>query len=64
LGTPLRGHTKIDDKGVGIELQSMHSGYSIVQAESEAAAVEMLKSHPHLGWWEGVSIEVYECMAM
>ena len=33
--------------------------YSLLQAESLAAAQALLESHPHLTWAEGCAIEVY-----
>jgi len=38
------------------------TGYSIIQAESIDDAEKRLADHPHIEWFEGCSVEVYEPM--
>lgn len=40
------------------------TGYSIIQAEMFEEAKEIVKNHPHVGWFEGCTVEVYEPMQM
>lgn len=59
LGTPLGNGMTVGKSGVSASNKDLN-GYSIIQAESMEAAVELLKGHPHLNWAEGCEIEVYE----
>lgn len=40
------------------------TGYSIMQANSADELKELLKDHPHLGWWDGCKIEIKPCISM
>ncbi len=40
------------------------TGYSVMQASSMDALKELLKDHPHLGWWDGCKIEIKPCIPM
>ena len=40
------------------------TGYTLIQATDMAAAQDMVRNHPHLAWYEGCSVEVYEPMQM
>lgn len=40
------------------------TGYSIMQADSADELKELLKDHPHLGWWDGCKIEIKPCIPM
>jgi predicted RNase H-like HicB family nuclease len=62
LGTPLGNGRKVTKEGIA---PSTHDvvGYSILEAETIDAAVEMLKEHPHL-WTEQCSIEVHEALSL
>jgi len=62
LGMPL-GHA---NEVIGASVRqsdTMVSGYSILQAESDNAAVELLKDHPHQ-YAPGASIEVLEMIPL
>ena len=59
MGTPL-GNGKIVTRNGTSPSNKEVVGYSILQAENIAEAVEMLKGHPHLDWVEGCEIEVHE----
>jgi len=63
MGAPLANGQKVTESGARPSDRDV-VGYSILQAESMNAAVEMLKSHPHLGWAEGCEIEVHETMPL
>lgn len=62
LGTPL-GEAKKLDKSGSLAAETMTSGYSVLQADSMDAVLEVLKGHPHL-MMDGNSIEVHETMPM
>ena len=40
------------------------TGYTLVQAESFEAAKQLIKDHPHVTWFDGCTVEVYEPMEM
>jgi hypothetical protein len=61
MGTPLGGGMKVTKNGTSPSTKEV-VGYSILQANSMDAAVEMLKNHPHLNWTEGCEIEVHESL--
>ena len=53
-----RGTNYVDDNKA--DVSGKVTGYSMIQAESMEKAEEMVSNHPHLGWFEGCSVEVYE----
>jgi hypothetical protein len=63
LGTPLGNGQRVE-KGGNTASSSDVNGYSILQAENMDEAVSLLQNHPHLGWAEGCSIEVFEAMPL
>jgi hypothetical protein len=63
LGTPLGNSQNVTSSGSSPSGGDV-AGYSVLQAENMAVAVEMLKSHPHLGWTDGCKIEVHEAMPL
>ena len=64
LGAPLTGGVNLKAKGRAIPSKRKLTGYSILQAESMAAAKKLLKGHPHLAWAKGCEIEVHEAMSI
>ncbi len=58
-GGPL-GKTKLVNKDGISDTQNEICAYSIVQAESHAAAAKMFENHPHFAIFPGDSIEVLE----
>lgn len=62
LGAPLMGGVNLKATGGAVASKRKVSGYSILKAESMAAAKKMLKGHPHLAWAKGCEIEVHEAM--
>jgi hypothetical protein len=63
LGMPL-GNPRRITPGTASGSDSDVSGYSIIQAESEDAAVELLRDHPHLQMPSESSIEVLASLRM
>ena len=63
MGTPLGNGMKVTKSGTTPSDKEV-VGYSILQANSMDEAVEMLKSHPHLDWVDGCSIEVHESLSL
>jgi hypothetical protein len=60
LGQPLRYVTTTTASGAE-KGESQVAGFSILQAESEAALQDLLKGHPHFSA-PGASIAVLQCM--
>lgn len=64
FGSPLMpGEIATKDGNFGPEMNEI-TGYSIMQANSADELKGMLKSHPHLDWWDGCKIEVKPCIPM
>ena len=64
MGAPLRGGVNLKATGGAVPSKRKITGYSMLQAESMAAAKKLLKGHPHLAWNKGCEIEVHEAMSM
>jgi len=63
IGNPLGNGTAVTKNGTSPSQKEV-VGYSIVEANSMDEAVEYLKSHPHLQWVDGCSIEVHESLPL
>jgi hypothetical protein len=63
LGSPLGNGTKIAQGGAETPTKAPIVGYSVLQAESMAAAKKLIEGHPHL-LMPGFSIELFETFAM
>ena len=63
MGSPLANGQKVTEAGTTPSDKNV-VGYSVLQAETMAQAVAMLKDHPHLGWADGCEIEVHETMPL
>lgn len=61
FGTPLGSGQNVTTAGASASETGL-AGYSVLQAEGMDAALALLEDHPHLGWAEGCSIEVYESL--
>ncbi len=61
MGTPLAGGQTVLKSGYKNSNREV-SGYSMIQAESMDAAMELLKGHPHLAMDDSCSIEIHESM--
>jgi hypothetical protein len=64
MGAPLMGGINLKPTGGAEPSKRKVTGYSILQAESMAAAKRLLKGHPHLAWNKGCEIEVHEAIPM
>ena len=64
MGAPLGGGLNLKATGGAVPSKRKITGYSILQAESMAAAKKLLKGHPHLVWSKGCEIEVHEAMPL
>lgn len=64
FGAPMMGSMTVNKDGSANQAPSEHTGYSLVQAESMEVLTEAVKSHPHLQWYDGCNIEIFECIAM
>jgi len=62
VGTPLGHGVEIVRRSVGESFSGI-AGYSILQAESQSAVIDLLMSHPHHLTAEG-TIEVLEMLPM
>lgn len=62
MGAPLGGGVNLKAIGGAVPSKRKITGYSILQAESMAAAKKLVKGHPHLSWAKGCEIEVHEAM--
>lgn len=60
-GGPL-GKTKQAARDGVSDIRNAVSGFTIVQAESHAAAAAMFKDHPHFAIFPGKSVEIMECL--
>lgn len=63
LGTPV-GDGQLFTKSGSSPSKSDINGYSILQAENMEEAKAMLVKHPHLNWYEGCTLEVFESLPM
>lgn len=64
FGAPLMGGVNLKAAGGATPSRRKVTGYSILKAESMAAAKKLLKGHPHLNWVKGCEIEVHEAISM
>ena len=62
-GGPL-GKTKRASKQGIADFKNGMTGYTIVQAESHAAAAKMFENHPHFTIFPGDSVEIMECLPL
>lgn len=62
-GSPVTAAASLDGPGHATAGKSRVGGYSILQAESKDALVDLLKNHPHF-MSPGASIEVLEFLPM
>lgn len=63
FGTPLAGGVRVTPQGVTPSTNEV-AGYTIIEAESADAALELAKVHPHLSMPGGCSIEIHEAQAV
>lgn len=63
FGTPLAGGVRVTTDGTSPSTREV-AGYSIIEANDLAAALELATSHPHLSMPGGCEIEVHEAQAI
>jgi hypothetical protein len=63
MGSPLANGQKLTPSGTQASDKTV-VGYSVLEADDMAGAVNLLQGHPHLEWTEGCEIEVHETMPM
>ncbi|WP_061961552.1 YciI family protein [Demequina flava] len=63
LGVPLGGGQHVTPGGVQDSTREV-AGYSILNADSMDAALDLAKVHPHLNMPGGCTIEVHEAMPL
>jgi hypothetical protein len=61
FGTPLANGTRVSTDGTSDSTREV-AGYSLIEAESKEAAIELAKVHPHLNMPGGCEIEVHEAL--
>ena len=61
FGTPLDGGVRVTKDGTSPSTREV-AGYSIIEAESKDAALELAKGHPHLDMPGGCEIEIHEAL--
>ena len=57
MGGPLGKTKKIGEHGIE-DISNLMSGYTVVRAESHAAAAKLFEKHPHFTIFPGESVEV------
>jgi hypothetical protein len=62
-GTPLGKTKRISKQGIS-DTKNEIAAYTIVQAESHAAAAKLFENHAHFTIFPGDSVEVMECLPM
>ena len=61
MGTPLQGGISVMKSGKEDSSREV-TGYSMIQAESMDAAMELVKGHPHLAMDDSCTIEIHESL--
>ena len=64
MGEMFAGNAGLSADGWGDVHEGAPTGYSVIQAESLDGAKDMLADHPHVPWYDGCRIEVFEPMEM
>ena len=63
MGSPIIGGRNIAPTGVS-PTDGTITGYSMLEADDLDQATALLDGHPHLIWYEGAEVQVYECVPM
>ena len=61
MGAPLGTTKRVDRKGVSNTSNEL-GAFTVVQADSHAAAAKLFKGHPHFTIFPGESVEIMECL--
>ncbi|MES2623682.1 MAG: hypothetical protein V4628_00250 [Pseudomonadota bacterium] len=60
-GGPLGKTKRVSENGVA-DIRNDLSGFTIIQAESHAAAAKLFENHPHFAIFPGDAVEIMEIM--
>lgn len=60
FGTPLAGGSRVSSDGTTAPSARDVVGYTIIEADTMEAALDLAKAHPHLNMPGGCEIEVHE----
>lgn len=60
-GGPLGKTKRAAHEGISDTRNAM-TGYTVIQAESHAAAAKLFENHPHFTIFPGESVEIMECL--
>jgi hypothetical protein len=63
MGAPLGTTKRVDRKGIS-NTQNEMTAFTVVQADSHAAAAKLFKDHPHFMIFPGEAIEIMECLSI
>ena len=61
MGGPLGTTKRVNRKGIANTSNEM-GAFTIVQADTHAAAAKLFKNHPHFTIFPGESVEIMECL--
>jgi len=62
MGNPTINPVSLE--GRAMDEDRVVAGFSVVKAQDMNSAKLLFKDHPHLGWAEGLDIELYEIMPL
>ncbi len=63
VGAPLAGGTRVSPDGTSPSTREV-VGYSLIEADDMATALDLARNHPHLNMPGGCEIEVHEAQAI
>jgi hypothetical protein len=63
FGAPLAGGTRVSPDGTSPSTREV-VGYSLLEADDMASALDLARNHPHLNMPGGCEIEVHEAQAI
>lgn len=61
IGSPIGKTKQVNADGV-LDIKNVISAYTVVKAESHAAAAQLFVNHPHFMIFPGETVEVMECL--
>lgn len=61
MGAPLGETKRVSRKGIA-DINNNMAAFTVVQANSHAAAAKMFKNHPHFMIFPGESVEIMPCL--
>ena len=64
MGNPFMPGQRLTSGGEANASGTEITGYSIVQASDLDEAKSLFRNHPHLGWTDGCTIDLHECVNM